>query len=258
MINLTKLRHSYPEKAGLCINRENGYPEYTFLHFHKKVTLLSGGELIETEPGCVIIYDVNEPQYYACSELLVHDWMHFSGDISSYLKLSGLSLGTVYYPSQSEFITAIIKEMETEFYGDAEGRNELLSLKLSELFIKLGRSVSGNMSPLFDKETRNKFRDLRGALLSEPEKKWSVPQMADMVGFSQSRFYSIYKSIYGISPTADLIGAKMDRAKNLLSFTNKKIEEIAESLGYDNVTHFIRQFKKETGITPSSFRKNSK
>ena len=33
------------------------------------------------------------------------------------------------------------------------------------------------------------------------------------------------------------------------------IEEIAEGLGYDNVTHFIRQFKKEVGLSPSSFRK---
>lgn len=255
MVKLTKLRHSYPEKAGLCIDRKNGYPEYTFLHFHKKVTLLVDGKLIETEPGCVIIYDIGTVQYYQCSEHLVHDWMHFTGDISSNLSISGILPNKVYYPSQNEFITAIIKEMETEFYGDAKNKDELLSLKFDELFIKLGRAVTGEISPVFDKETRNKFRELRGQMLSAPERKWSVAQMAKTVGFSESRFYSIYKSIYGISPTADLIFAKIDKAKNLLQFTNKKIEEIAESLGYDNVTHFIRQFKKEVGLSPSSFRK---
>lgn len=257
MVTLTKLRHSYPEKAGFFIDRKEGHPEYTMLHFHKKVTLLVGGNLIETEPGAVIIYNIGSPQFYLCKEHLVHDWMHFTGDISSCLELGGLSTDTVYYPSQSEFITAIIKEMETEFYGDACNKEKLLELKLTELFIKLGRAVFGDMSPVFDKQTRSKFRNLRALMLSEPGRKWSVPQMATAVGFSESRFYSIYKSIYGISPTADLICAKIDKAKNMLLFSNKKIEEIASALGYDNVTHFIRQFKKEVGLSPSAFRKSA-
>ena len=175
-MTLTKLRHSYPEKAGLCIDRKNGYPEYTFLHFHKKVSLLVDGKKVEMQPGCVIIYDIATPQYYYAKEPLIHDWMHFTGDISNILKLSGISLDTVYYPSQNEFITAIIKEMETEFYGDAKNRNELLALKFDELFIKLGRAVTGDMTPHFDKETRNKFRDLRGQMFSFPEKKWRGKQ----------------------------------------------------------------------------------
>ena len=35
----------------------------------------------------------------------------------------------------------------------------------------------------------------------------------------------------------------------------KKIIQIAEALGYQNVAHFIRQFKSFVGITPSQYRK---
>ena len=254
-MEITKLRHAYPEPAGMVIDRKNGYHEYTFLHFFNRVKLLVGGKVIETEPNAVIIYDTGTAQYFLSEVPLTHDWMHFKGDISYFLKLSGLSLDTVYYPVQSEFITAIIKEMETEFYGTAPNRDALLSHKFSELFIKLGRAVSGEISPVFDKETKNKFRYLRGEILSDLAKKWSVADMAKAVNLSQSRFFSIYKSIYGISPTADLIGARIERAKKLLLMTNKKVCEISDELGYDNTTHFIRQFKNETGLSPSQYRR---
>lgn len=258
MITISKLRHAFPETQGLVINREKGYGEYTFLHFFNSVKIRYKGEIIETHPHAVIIYDVGTPQYFSSETSLVHDWVHFSGDISELLKNCNIETDKIYYPSQSEFITSITKEMETEFYGDSPNKDSLLEHKISELFIKLGRAVSGDISPVFDRATKEKFRYLRGEMLSKVGDKWSVCRMAKTVGFSQSRFYSIYKSIYGITPTADLIGARIEKAKNMLVFGNLKIEQIAESLGYDNTTHFIRQFKKEVGISPSAFRKINK
>lgn len=45
-------------------------------------------------------------------------------------------------------------------------------------------------------------------------------------------------------------------AKRLLAHTSMNINEIAQSLGYDDASYFERMFRKETGITPSAFRKN--
>jgi len=82
--------------------------------------------------------------------------------------------------------------------------------------------------------------------------------MAAEVGFSKSRFYNIYKSIYGITPTADLIEARVNSARNMLLSTSKKIEDISYLLGYENTTHFIRQFKKWTGYSPAAYRKRER
>ena len=78
--------------------------------------------------------------------------------------------------------------------------------------------------------------------------------MAERLNLSESRFYALYKSIFGISPTADIINARIYSAKNMLQFSNDKIEKIAAELGYKNTTHFIRQFKSSTGVTPSKYR----
>lgn len=256
MVTLTAIRHAFPEHAGFCIDRKKGYGEYTFLHFFNSVTLLSGGELMTTKPHAVIVYDTRTPQYFKSETALVHDWMHFTGDITPLLSAGGLEVDRVYYPCQSDFITQITKECETEFFGEAACGEELIQLKLQELFIKLGRAVRGELEPEFDRQTRDAFLSLRAKVFSTAHEKWTVERMAREVGLSQSRFYSVYKSIYNTSPTADLIGARIDRAKNMLEFGARSIEEIAHALGYESTTHFIRQFKKCTGVSPSVFRKS--
>ena len=80
--------------------------------------------------------------------------------------------------------------------------------------------------------------------------------MAGRVGLSKSRFYTIYKNIYGNSPIDDLIRARIDSAKNALQFSSTSISEIAENLGYNNLTHFMRQFKGMTGMIPDQYRKS--
>ena len=45
-------------------------------------------------------------------------------------------------------------------------------------------------------------------------------------------------------------------AKKLLLNTNLSIEEIAETVGYQNMNFFYKKFRKRTGKTPGDFRKN--
>ncbi|OOM77891.1 2-isopropylmalate synthase [Clostridium sp. BL-8] len=49
---------------------------------------------------------------------------------------------------------------------------------------------------------------------------------------------------------------RMDKAKNLLKGSGMRVENVAEQVGYENVEHFIRLFKKAYGITPVEFRNN--
>ena len=81
--------------------------------------------------------------------------------------------------------------------------------------------------------------------------------MADKVYLSESRFYTLYKHIFGISPASDVINAKMNAAKNMLLYSNNSVNEIAVLLGYNSTTHFIRQFKKYNGVTPARYKKET-
>ena len=48
---------------------------------------------------------------------------------------------------------------------------------------------------------------------------------------------------------------RLKRAKTLLKDTAKSIENIALEVGYENVEHFNRMFKKTYGVTPIQYRK---
>lgn len=257
MIELSQLRHAYPERT-LYIDRQHGHPKYTFLHFFTSMKLTYNGKSIITEPHSVIIFRPGTPQHFESDTPMIHDWIHFHGDMEPILQNISLELDTLYYPSQTEFITDLTRELETEFYNARANRDALIQLKFQELFIKLDRAVSGESEPVFDTEITEKFRRLRGKMFISLQEKWSVERMAAEVGFSKSRFYNIYKSIYGITPTADLIEARVNSARNMLLSTSKKIEDISYLLGYENTTHFIRQFKKWTGYSPAAYRKRER
>lgn len=50
--------------------------------------------------------------------------------------------------------------------------------------------------------------------------------------------------------------ARMKKARNQLKYTNDTVETIAAGVGYENVEHFNRLFKRSYGITPVQYRKN--
>ena len=47
---------------------------------------------------------------------------------------------------------------------------------------------------------------------------------------------------------------RMKKARTLLKNTSATVESIAESVGYQNVEHFNRLFKKKYGMTPVQYR----
>ena len=258
MLFVSAARHAYPECAGFCIDRPWGYRgEYTFLHFHNSMEMRVGAETVVTQPHAVILYEPDVPQYAKSIGPLIHDWMHFGGDGTTVAKRVGMPVNTVFYPSHPAVITEIMAEIESEWFAGKAGGARLLELKTEELFIKLGRSTSEQQTELQNPRQLEVFRALRGEMFTSLEHPWTVKEMAERVFLSESRFYTLYRACFGISPVADLINARMNSAKNMLAFTRLGVEEIACRLGYQNVTHFIRQFRDCVGMSPSRYRKEN-
>lgn len=256
-MELTMLRHAYPEPA-IYIDRRNGHPDYTFLHFYHSVNIRCGEEELRTRPHAVILYRPGTPQFFTNRTPIVHDWIHFRGNAEALLAETGLEADRIYYPARTEFITELTREMENEFYGAQEHGSRLIELKLEELFLKLGRAVYSEPVPSVNMETKEKLRYLRGRMFSSLNEKWPVERMAEETGYSPSRFFHLYRTIYGISPTADLIEARINSAENMLLSTSESIQQIAARLGYENPSHFIRQFRSRTGFSPSAYRKENR
>ena len=257
MITIDSIQHSYPEGPHFRLRRPKGHPLYTFLHFHTSIIVFDDKKTIELPPHAVIIYKPGSKQYFTANGPLIHDWIHFAGDFSSILRKTELELDKFYFPKNSEFIEEIVYELEMNFYSNKKNKEHFLQLKFEELFFKLDRELNNKENQL-SRGVLEQLMELRKKMYSSLEHNWTVKDMAKELSVCESKVYSLYKNAFGVSPVADLIDKKINMAKNMLNFSDKKIVEIAEELGYSNTTHFIRQFKKVVGISPLKFRQSHK
>lgn len=61
---------------------------------------------------------------------------------------------------------------------------------------------------------------------------------------------------FDVTVTKYIITLRMDYAKKLLKETQLSINDIAENCGFNNLSYFMRTFKKYVGCTPNDFRSN--
>lgn len=83
----------------------------------------------------------------------------------------------------------------------------------------------------------------------------SLEDTASYVGLSQEYFSKIFSDENGISYSTYLSKIRLNKAKELLKYSNYKVQNVAESVGYPNVSYFSTIFKKEFGCTPFEYRR---
>lgn len=84
----------------------------------------------------------------------------------------------------------------------------------------------------------------------------TMEQLARGEGLNPSYFSKIFSEEIGTPVKAYIISIKINTAKNMLEKSDYSISDIAYSLGFSSQSAFTTTFKKLTGTTPASFRKN--
>lgn len=74
-------------------------------------------------------------------------------------------------------------------------------------------------------------------------------------GTEYSTVSAIFSNLEGITIEQYIILQRIERAKELLIYDELTLGEIALLLGYSSLQHLSSQFKKVTGLTPTSFKK---
>ena len=75
--------------------------------------------------------------------------------------------------------------------------------------------------------------------------------------FFLSNFYisKIFKSETGDAPIRHLINIRLEKAKEIIEeIPGLSIKEVAAKVGYEDVYHFSKQFKKHYGVSPSQVK----
>lgn len=86
---------------------------------------------------------------------------------------------------------------------------------------------------------------------------FSVKSMASHFQTSVSNISHFFKKNMEVTISQYVEQIKLERAKEMLKTSDKKVSEIAEILRYANSTAFIEMFKKYEGVTPGAYRESS-
>jgi len=75
---------------------------------------------------------------------------------------------------------------------------------------------------------------------------------------SSSYLSRLYKRVTGDTITEALTRIRMEKAKDMLTQTDKRSNEISMMVGIDDPVYFSQLFKKYTGLNPKDFRRLSR
>ncbi len=92
------------------------------------------------------------------------------------------------------------------------------------------------------------------ALISSLEEDVSMPEIAERLNVSYTKFRRLFKEYTGMSPAQYFINLKIHRAKEMLRGGNASVKEISIILHFENPNYFTALFKNKTGLTPSEYR----
>ncbi|MGE7981896.1 AraC family transcriptional regulator [Solibacillus sp. NPDC093137] len=84
----------------------------------------------------------------------------------------------------------------------------------------------------------------------------SLDKIAQHLGHSKNYICKSFKENTGMTINLYLNKIRIEQATQLLVRTNLDITEVSNNVGYNNIYHFIKTFKKIVGTTPGNFRKN--
>lgn len=239
--------------------RAKGRPDYQLLYIASgKAEFVLNGVTLTVPSGNMVLYAPWERQQYSYylkdkPEVL---WVHFTGqEAQKLLEETGFRLDgrrilrTGCASRYQELFLALIKELQLPrpFGG------ELSSLYFQELLLTIRRQMAGggqNTSPI-QKEMERAVHYFHENFPSEID----ICSYAFGLHMSTCWFIRSFKRYVGVPPLKYLTSIRISKAKELLESTSCPVNEIGSIVGYDNPLYFSRIFKKQTGLSPATYRK---
>lgn len=233
--------------------------------FRAPVMILTASGEERAEAGDCIVHDPDFPTWHAAIPELPHgfsnDWVYVAAVVMVPL-LEELAVPcNVLLPTGNpglleEPLRRIRSEMETDDgYSERIIRDALYRMladirRSSDEYRKLRDTLT-------DAERRHyaELARIRERMLAEPEKEYAIRELASKANLSPERFAVLYRKFFLASPLAEILDARLIKARRLLKTTTFQIKEIAGECGWRDEHYFARLFRQKTGTTPGEFRR---
>ena len=230
----------------------SGREDYYLMYIENgKLELWREGRFVTAAAGNIVIFPPRHHYRYRFDgkEPLSYLWVHFTGSYAArFLAECGLDPLPCYYPTEinSKIVSYFTRMFDIFESGDIL-RSQRISSSLEQLLLTVAMSVRA------DQQGRTLERSLE-FIHSSYDREIKIPQLAKMEFLSNSRYISVFKERFGMSPSEYIINLRMNVACQLLKSTDMTVKQIAAAVGYSDPHFFSKLFKKKTGASPREYR----
>lgn len=228
---------------------------------------LSPGTVIIFPSGTEYMWCVENVEYYAINFDYTQNFTHIDKSLhtktADSVKDSDI-LENVVFTDAEELNKPIIiyngKHMEnnfrniiTEFYVKGEFCKTLTSCLLKTLIIQI---IYSNQNARKTKKEKSSLiiRDIIEYITANYDKDISNAKISEKFSFNPSYINRIFRLHTGTGMHEFLVNYRINAAKEMLTNNYMSVEEICSSVGFNDMPHFSKTFKKHTGLSPTEYR----
>lgn len=285
------VRHGTQEHPLTAIHFTAGpgtmYPEYFYVqrHWHHNIEILKvleGSYTMELnlenyylEEGDICIINSGElHEIKGEGPNTVHDVVIFNPHILEFtyqdeyqqaliapLLAQSYSLPHIIHPDDSVYveISSLFEQIMWISLEEKDGWYFRVKLLLFEVLnvLKLNHRflVSASVQGASEKERIDRYKRIVSYIEEHFMEKVSLEELAGTAQCNPQYLCHFFKEIAGVSPIQYLITYRIERAQKMLRDTTKTVLEVSLDCGFENVSYFIRKFKRSVGKTPREYRK---
>ncbi len=257
MITINFCGYDSMHKAALNTVYPSGYEDYTLLLIKTESFFEIDGAFIDMPPNTIMLYKPHSSIHYGCREPHYNDdWIHFElhDKDETLLEKLGIPMNKPFILPNMRTLTnyskrVVLEKLSTHLYKK-EVMDSLMHALLFSIANQLYEASNGKISSKY----YHSMNKLRMEILNTPNKKWETAELSERIHLSISHFQHLYKEFFGVTCIQDIINARIRFAQFHLCTSEMSISSLASFCGYENELHFMRQFKKLTGMTPSQYR----
>jgi len=172
------------------------------------------------------------------------------------LELPGEKQDTFYVILPANELLTGFRDQYRHYFGkQVRDMERLLFVKIKELLLLLlATEQRGEVLSFLSSVIKEEPEDLAFTVRTYLFQPLTLEELAELSNRSLATFKRDFQRYYHTSPRQWINRQRLQHARLLLQTTEQSVSDTALACGFENVSHFIRIFRREFGITPQMMR----
>ncbi len=236
--------------------RPNGFPVYHYLQTQEGSGILTidGQHYTIGENQGVLLAPGIPHAYRSVSGKWITLFATFSGSLSPYFSALFGSSHLLFFENEKAATIRKLIDQAVLHHQETPVNPQLLSQECYQVLLQFtgGLQINPSKQPAWEKYIRPVLASIHTRYMED----LTADALSREVFVTPQYLSRLFSRYLGCSVYEYLTKFRLSKAKELLvSHRGRKIQDIAQDVGYTDASHFVLMFRKMTGMTPSEFRK---